>query len=460
MNASTLPEGTLPIGSLVGERYRLVSLLALGGMGAVYEAEDSLDGATCAIKVLLGSGALEPRYLKLVQREWSILSRLRHPNVVEVRNFSTDAATGAPFMAMERLLGEDCGRHVMAQGPLDAANASSVLDQVCEALKAVHAMGVVHRDLKPENVFLARIRRTRVVKLLDFGIAKQVSESATNSIVMGTPHCIAPEQLVVNATISPATDVWALGLLAFFLLTGKHYWMAANPSQASHVDYGRIIAEIIRRAPREAASRRADRLGSPLATIPGAAFDAWFARCVANDLNVRFADVSAAQHELRAAFRLDVAKPLRPVGGVAALSDEDMLAYASEELRRRTPDALLAMREAEALALLPLTPTYMGFPQQHQAHSGEGEAFDAFQTLQDAPMPLFAPRSSASYFTPPATPQPLGLSTADYANAFGSLEEPPRHLVLFLGLGLGLCVLVLILLVAFQDSIRAAIAAG
>src|SRR5262249_35245393 len=163
-------------------------------------------------------------------------------------------------------------------GHLDRPTAYVVLGHVCQALAVVHSRGVVHRDLKPENVFLARQTDGEVVKLLDFGIAKLLSGDPSNTSAFGTPQWAAPEQFSPGAPISPPTDVWAVGLLAFYVLTGKYYWMAANPTSDVPVNLGKVVAEVMGEHQRPAASARAAALGCPDDVVLGKAFDDWFAR--------------------------------------------------------------------------------------------------------------------------------------------------------------------------------------
>jgi len=334
-------------GSIIGDKYELGALLGEGGMGSVYEATELGTGEQWALKLIDKSPrARDSHYLGRLQREGEILSALKHQHIVRVYDLGIDAIASVPYIVMERLHGEDCGRRVAAQGAMPARQARTLLDQVCDALRALHGRGIVHRDLKPENVFLARKRQGQeTVKLLDFGIAKVVADGANNSIIIGTPHCISPEQLVLNAPITPATDIWALGLLAFFVLTGKHYWLEANPSQPSQIDYGKIFAEIMNDSLRESASRRAVRLKCPSTCIPSVKFDDWFGRCLVNDPGKRLKDVELAHRELSTVWRIEVGKARPSVSGLSNLPENDLIAYAADELRKRLQDALQIMRE-------------------------------------------------------------------------------------------------------------------
>jgi protein-disulfide isomerase len=218
-------------------------------------------------------------------------SRIKSSHVVEVIAAGVDAASGMPWLAMELLDGEDLGQYVERLGPRPLAEVAEILGQVCHALGAAHDVGVVHRDLKPENVFLARSLQQgspTLVKLLDLGIAKIVAEASPKQTAsLGTPLWMAPEQM--GGSVGPQADVWALGLLAFWLLTGRHYWRSA-----SSISDGSLMAVLreVAAEPLEPASVRSAALGVP-STLP-AGFDAWFARGVARDPAQRFGNARQA----------------------------------------------------------------------------------------------------------------------------------------------------------------------
>ena len=138
---------------------------------------------------------------------------------------------------MELLGGCDLATYLRGHPVVAPADARLIMTQLCHGLAAAHAVGVVHRDLKPENIFLATSRMVGmpfVVKLLDFGIAKIVSEAMVKSTVaLGTPTYVAPEQTQRSALVGPQTDVWALGLIVFRLLTGKTFWRSADDLDAT-----------------------------------------------------------------------------------------------------------------------------------------------------------------------------------------------------------------------------------
>jgi hypothetical protein len=170
-----------------------------------------------------------------------------------------------------------------------------IFEQLCHGVGAAHALGIVHRDLKPENIFLARSRAAGarfIVKVLDFGIAKIVSEvRARTTEAMGTPLWMAPEQTARGAAISPQTDVWALGLIAFFCLTGHLYWRSGEGEGAS---VQRVLRELLV-DDLVSASARAHELGIRLPHW----FDSWFRRCVHREPQARFQNANAAGAALR-----------------------------------------------------------------------------------------------------------------------------------------------------------------
>ncbi len=293
---------SLAAGTVFAEDYRILRPLSSGGMGAVYVALQLSTERERALKVMLpelvGDGDLRRRFAQ----EAKIGARIASEHVVEVVGAGIDVASGAPWLAMELLEGEDLGSHLEAAGPLSLAEVQEILEQLAHALGAAHAEHVVHRDLKPENIFLAETRRARsrfVVKVLDFGIAKLVNQARTSATAaIGTPLWMAPEQTQANAPVTPAADVWAMGLLAFRMLVGKHYWRSAAASETSAM----MLLREMMMDPLVPASERAAELGG---VAPPEGFDGWFARCVAREPGERFPEARS----LYEAFRADVGAP-------------------------------------------------------------------------------------------------------------------------------------------------------
>jgi phosphate transport system substrate-binding protein len=289
---STVERETLRVGTLIAGAYRVIRPVAEGGMGVIYEVEQVATGARRALKVMrlqfAGDDALRARFV----REARLTASLPTDHVAQVLDAGLDPASGLLFMVMELLEGMTLSQRVRRQDALAWGDALTVLGQVAHALRAAHALGIVHRDLKPANVFLANSRHAGgpfMVKLLDFGIAKALAVASDVSAVgLGTPSWMAPEQAAIDEHIGPQADVWAYGLLAFLVLTGRHYFAAANaPSVATAAVLREVLLD-----PLASASQRAAEVGFDDRLPRG--FDGWFASCVDRDPKKRFADGGAA----------------------------------------------------------------------------------------------------------------------------------------------------------------------
>ncbi len=221
-------------GDLVAGRYRLLRPVGAGGMGTVWAARHELLGRELALKLASvgGVGGAPDRASRglrdLFLREVRIVGKLQHPNVVDIVD-AGEAGGDVLYLAMELLLGESLA-HRIAQGLLPPAEALAIAAQVCRGLAAAHAAGVVHRDLKPENVFLARGPSGGVVpKLLDFGISSARGIATLHrGKLFGTPAYMSPEQALGEGGSDPRTDVWALGVVLYEMLSGHLPFNAAS----------------------------------------------------------------------------------------------------------------------------------------------------------------------------------------------------------------------------------------
>ena len=234
-------EAQLTPGTVVGGDFRVVSLLARGGMGAVYVAEQISTARPRALKLLRRDLLASPGMAERFTLEARVAARIRSDHVVEVIGAGYDPHLAAPWLAMELLEGRSLDAILAARGRLSLPEASEVLRQIGAGLAAAHQAGVVHRDLKPENVFLAAQRdasRALRVKILDFGIAKVLAEASLASpatVAVGTPRWMSPEQTESTGAVSPASDVWSFGLLAYAVITGRYFWRAATSAGDSGV---------------------------------------------------------------------------------------------------------------------------------------------------------------------------------------------------------------------------------
>ncbi len=280
-------------GMLFARDYRVVRHLSAGGMGAVYVVEQVSTQRQRALKIMLPELVRDPRQRERFTQEATVSARIKSDHVVEVVAAGIDDDTGTPWLAMELLEGEDLAARIEKRGPFAPAEAMELFRQLCHGLGAAHRAGLVHRDLKPENIFLAEARREGTpytVKVLDFGIAKVVGDnrtSASATAALGSPLWMAPEQ-AEQGQIRPATDVWALGLIAFHVLTGTFYWRSIrNAEFAMAMLLKEIFVDSL-----DAPSQRAAEVGRGALLPPN--FDAWFARCVQRDGTQRFADAGEA----------------------------------------------------------------------------------------------------------------------------------------------------------------------
>jgi serine/threonine protein kinase len=229
----TSSQSPAPSGKLKG-RYLIERELGRGGVGVVFLARDErLHGMPVVIKFLLEDAGRNKWLIGKFSQEAEALTRINHPGVVRVidRDLADD---GRPFFVMEFIKGRPL-RDVMGQGPLDLAYVAHLARQTGSALHAAHQQGVFHRDLKPENIMLEQLSGgDEQVKLIDFGIAKVVNPQAGNetevAVVAGSRQYIAPEQLL-SQSASPATDVYALAIIVYEMVTGR---LPFNPEGPTH----------------------------------------------------------------------------------------------------------------------------------------------------------------------------------------------------------------------------------
>jgi serine/threonine-protein kinase len=295
---------SLSDGVVVAGRYRIERALGEGGMATVYAVRHVHTGEQLAMK-LLRSGAIgEPRAVELFRREMRAPAQIGSEHVVRVTDADVaDELGNTPFLVMEFLRGRDLERELASRGKLPADEALLYLTQAARALDKAHKMGIVHRDLKPENLFLSRREDgSPWLKILDFGIAKIDPSSVTDlgaiattatGEVFGTPLYMAPEQARgQNDKVGPWSDIWAIGVIAHKLLTGRDAW---TPKSMAH------LVSLVAYEPIAPPSSRGVALGP--------AFDEWFLRCCARDPDGRFASAGEAVDALAEALQVSPADP-------------------------------------------------------------------------------------------------------------------------------------------------------
>ena len=252
-------------GDVLGGRYRLLSPIGEGGMGAVWRARQIELDADVAIKVLHAKTAQHPGAISRFKREAKASATLRSPHVVQVVDYGVDETTGTAFIAMELLEGESLAARLARQRTLGPDETARWITHAARALTRAHAAGVVHRDLKPANIFIVRNEDEELAKVVDFGIAKLVGqehgETATvTGALLGTPHYMSPEQIDSSRVVDFRADLWSLSVIACECLTGRRPFEGDTlASLAMKISLGRST------------------LPSSLGPVPRG-FDAWFTR--------------------------------------------------------------------------------------------------------------------------------------------------------------------------------------
>ncbi|TMQ05617.1 MAG: PAS domain-containing protein [Deltaproteobacteria bacterium] len=266
-------------GDVIGGRYVVEGQLGRGGMGRVMRVQHSALGKVFALKLIKSSIATNPRIREMFYREARLASALTHDNICSIVDFGQDEAFGL-FMVMELLEGQTV-HGKLKQGRLSPKVACDVLWQVADAVRFIHSRAIVHGDIKTENIFLVKTAlQRRLVKLLDFGLARP--ELGRSEGVDGTPEYLAPERQD-GAPASQASDIYALGIVFFELLTGRVPFTGAATDVMLHHKLTPVPAP-------------STQLGEPLDERA----DALVARATAKDPAQRHPDVPALLYELRA----------------------------------------------------------------------------------------------------------------------------------------------------------------
>ncbi|MCL2449638.1 MAG: protein kinase [Polyangiaceae bacterium] len=280
------------LGRTIGGRFKITGVIARGGMGKVYRAEQAPLGRVCALKVLnpMYSGSRDPGFHKRFLLEASVVARLSHPNTVTVFDYGkTD--DGIYFMAMEYLEGKTLHRAIRQVTFMPEDRAAHIARQICRAVREAHDLGVIHRDLKPANIYLAEHGdETDFVKVLDFGLVKQVAgqgrgeELTQTGLFMGSPKYMAPEQ-IRGEWVDRRIDVYALGVILYEMVTGKVPF--EGPSGAH------TLMAHVNDAPPPIRERNPNAVVSP-------ALEETIARCLAKKPDQRFASMDELLASLKA----------------------------------------------------------------------------------------------------------------------------------------------------------------
>ncbi|WP_432975133.1 protein kinase domain-containing protein [Dactylosporangium sp. CA-233914] len=213
-------------GDVLGDRYRLDEFVASGGMGQVFRATDQTLGRTVAVKVLLPGHVSNAEFGSRFRSEARIMASIGHPGVVGVYDYG-ETPEGTLFLVMAFVNGRPLGERINAEGPLPVNETLAIVAQAADALHAAHERGIIHRDVKPNNLLVGE---NGAVTLVDFGVARSSSVTAVTKLnaVIGTALYMSPEQASGNP-ISPSTDIYALGVVAYHCVTGAPPFNGNSP---------------------------------------------------------------------------------------------------------------------------------------------------------------------------------------------------------------------------------------
>jgi hypothetical protein len=328
-------------GAILSGRWQIQDFIGNGETGEVYGVRDMHSTGTFALKLFWPNALGQPEIWSALQQTARTASGLGVEGVARAYDFGIDANSARPFFVAERVSWSSLADRVRLRGPLTPADVASALGVLARALDAAHGVGLVHRDLKPENVFVSP-ENAHWVRITDFGVAMLRAASPPPPGWGGTVGWVAPDGADPNARSTPALDIFALGLVTFFALSGGALHRAAR---ANPIDPGARWQELT--LPLDSASTRARELGASL----DPAFDAWFQRAVAPTPQARFASVG----EMASAFEAIARTLFAPqsqnavaLHGVAAAIAQPLI-FQPESL---PPPAVAQARTAEAPPLM------------------------------------------------------------------------------------------------------------
>lgn len=362
-----IPDGTgLVLGCIVGNKYKIDGCLGEGGMGVVLSATHLELDAPVAIKVVREEFAGSRDIVERVLFEARAVARMRSNHVVRVLDVAR-LDSGCPYIVMEQLQGEDLGAALWERGAFPVPQAIDYLLQACDGLAEAHSLGIVHRDLKPGNLFLANTPEGVVLKVLDFGISKEVSSPLRSTTrisrtsltsagdPVGSPYYMAPEQMRASPDVDARADIWSLGAILFELLTGQCPFEGDTMTEVC----GKVLAE------------SPPSLGT-FSNGTATELDSVIARCLEKDPNRRYQTVGEFAQALRAwrpskevelpapepARRRSMRLPLAMVGVSAVLVLSGFGVW-----RTRDSAASLESRRVEPMIAAAATPIWRAIPE-------------------------------------------------------------------------------------------------
>lgn len=408
-------------GTVLGEKYRIGRTLGRGAMGVIFEATHIQLGTLVAVKVLRPDYADREAVAERFLREARAAAQLRGEHICRVHDYGA-MPDGTPFMVMELLEGCDLGTLVDQQGPLPPALVANCIVQTCTAIAEPHAKGMVHRDLKPTNLFLEqRGDDVPFIKILDFGIAKFESvdfKLTSTTTLIGSPSYMAPEQLRSTTAIDARTDIWALGIVMYELLTEKQPFIGESMTD--------LALAITMEPP------------LPFATLVPDGLADVVMRCLEKNPAQRYQNVAELAEALTPFAHLDAshatvaARVLAQPREAMAVVDELLAGQGKQTtlrgasgvlVPRLVPRAKLGIGIAVAVALVTGAAIYLGTrdssPPSNAASSKEPSPHDAAREIDaaesrdaSAPATTTAPRDAAA---PDSTSAPTNAPTSTTA---------------------------------------------
>ncbi|RLB53012.1 MAG: hypothetical protein DRJ42_13170 [Deltaproteobacteria bacterium] len=358
------------VGTLLGGRYQLDSILGRGGTGVVFDATHNWTGRKVAVKLLKPEYSRDLALTRRFLQEARAAAGLSHPNVVQVLDMGNDDE-GTVHLVLERLEGKSLGGRLEDQQVLEPEETLAILIPIMDALRLAHDRGIIHRDLKPDNLYLHRDDTGRMTpKLLDFGMSKMVDaawgHSTQSGTLIGTPFYMSPEQAEGRKEQGPATDVWSMGVILYRCLTGSLPFYASTPTK--------LLLSIVAAEPTPTAERGRN-VPPALAEVTD--------RCLRADLDERWPSMEALIEALRAAAEEEgVAFPALPDADAApAPAPESFDPGPPQTDGSRRPKALL-VGVAVAVALASGLGLWMS--QRTDAISEEDPAATASTPVQEA----------------------------------------------------------------------------
>jgi serine/threonine-protein kinase len=308
MSTSNPPESSSPVdipvevGEVLAGKYKVEEVLGVGGMGVVVAARHIQLEQKVALKFLRPEAMQSAEAVERFTREARNAVRLRSEHVAKVTDVGK-LDSGAPYMVMEYLEGADLSRVVQATGSIAIDEAVFFVLQACEAIAEAHSLGIIHRDLKPQNLFVTRrVDGKPLIKVLDFGISKSIDTQSGLSLtrtssIMGSPLYMSPEQMRSSKNVDQRSDIWALGVILYELLTGR------VPFEAEAIP--ELCLKVVQDAPDPPKQLRPE-IGEGLSAI--------VLKCLEKDANHRFSNVA------------ELAAALEPHSAVSARGSSERIA--------------------------------------------------------------------------------------------------------------------------------------